>query len=115
VQRTSMVRPPAGLLAVVVAAGSAGLFATYWDDAWHTDLGRDQAFIPPYLLLYGSMAVIGAVVAAWGLVALRRGRSLAATRCCGAPRTCWPSSAAWPCWWASWPAPGARDGPSPTS
>jgi hypothetical protein len=63
---------PAGLLALVVA-GSAGLFATYWDDAWHTDLGRDQATIPPHLLLYASMATIGAVVAAWGLSALRRG------------------------------------------
>jgi hypothetical protein len=41
---------PAGLLAVVVA-GSAGLFATFWDDAWHTDLGRDQATIPPHLWL----------------------------------------------------------------
>jgi hypothetical protein len=55
----------AGLLAVVVVAGSAGLFATFWDDAWHTDLGRDQATIPPHLLLYASMATIGAVVAAW--------------------------------------------------
>jgi len=69
---------PAGLLAVVVVAGSAGLFATFWDDAWHTDLGRDQATIPPHLLLYASMGVIGAVVAAWGLVALRRTRSLPA-------------------------------------
>jgi hypothetical protein len=63
---------------VVVVAGSAGLFATFWDDAWHTDLGRDQATIPPHLLLYASMATIGAVVAAWGLSALRRDRSPAA-------------------------------------
>jgi hypothetical protein len=74
----SIARPPAGLLALVVAAGSAGLFATYWDDAWHTDLGRDQATIPPHLLLYGSMAVIGRIVTAWGLLALRRSHSLAA-------------------------------------
>jgi hypothetical protein len=80
---------PAGLLAVVVA-GSSGLFATFWDDAWHTDLGRDQATIPPHLLLYASMATIGAVVAAWGLSARRRSRSLAAVlrqpRCCWLPR-----------------------------
>jgi hypothetical protein len=57
---------------------NATLFATYWDDAWHTDLGRDQATIPPHLLLYGSVAVIGAVVAAWGLSGLRRSHSLAA-------------------------------------
>jgi hypothetical protein len=62
----------------VVVAGSAGLFATFWDDAWHTDLGRDQATIPPHLLLYASMATIGAVVAAWGLSALRRDWSPAA-------------------------------------
>jgi hypothetical protein len=55
----SIARPPAGLLALVVAAGSASLFATYWDDAWHTDLGRGGATIPPDLLLYGSMAIIG--------------------------------------------------------
>jgi hypothetical protein len=61
-----------------VVVGAAGLFATYWDDAWHTDLGRDDATIPPHLLLYGSVAVIGMVVAAWGLAALRRGRSLLA-------------------------------------
>jgi hypothetical protein len=69
---------PAGPLVLVVVAGSTSLFATFWDDAWHTDLGRDQALIPPHLLLYGSMALIGAVVVAWGLVALRRSRSLAA-------------------------------------
>ena len=34
-QRAGMVRLPAGVLTVVVA-GSASLFATFWDDAWHT-------------------------------------------------------------------------------
>jgi hypothetical protein len=43
-------------------AGAAGLFGTFWYDAWHTDLGRDQATIPPHLLLYASMATIGAVI-----------------------------------------------------
>src|SRR4029450_10790660 len=66
---------PAGLLALVVAAGSAGLFATFRGDAGHTGRGGDQATIPPHLLLYASMATIGAVVAAWGLSALWRDRS----------------------------------------
>jgi hypothetical protein len=69
---------PTRILALVVVAGSASLFATFWDDAWHTDLGRDQATIPPHLLLYGSVAVVGGVVVAWGLSALRRSRSLVA-------------------------------------
>lgn len=68
---------PTRILALVVVAGSASLFATFWDDAWHTDLGRDEATIPPHLLLYGSVAMIGGIVAAWGLSALRRSRSLA--------------------------------------
>jgi hypothetical protein len=69
---------PGILLLLVVLAGAAALFATYWDDAWHTDLGRDSATIPPHLLLYGSVAVLGAVVVAWGLTALQRTRSLPA-------------------------------------
>src|SRR4029453_3718395 len=79
---------PAVLLMVVVAAGSASLFATYWDDAWHTDLGRDQATIPPHLLLYGSMAAIGAVVAAWAC--RRYGGAARWPRSCGSPPRCWP-------------------------
>jgi hypothetical protein len=69
---------PTGLLALVAMAGSAGLFATFWDDAWHTDLGRDQATIAPHLLLYGSVGMVGGIVVAWGLSALRRNRSLPA-------------------------------------
>jgi hypothetical protein len=77
-QRRSITPLTPDMLVLVVVAGAAALFATYWDDAWHTDLGRDDATIPPHLLLYGSVAVIGVVVMAWGLAALRRGRSLPA-------------------------------------
>ena len=59
-QRRSITRLAPGMLLLVVVAGAAALFATYWDDAWHTDLGGDSATIPPRLLLYGSVAVIGA-------------------------------------------------------
>jgi hypothetical protein len=62
----------------ITAAGSVSLFATYWDDAWHTDLGRDSALIPPHAMLYGGVAVAGLVVVAWGLRALIRTRSLIA-------------------------------------
>src|SRR5262245_17575526 len=77
-QRRGITPLAPGILLLVVVAGAAALFATYWDDAWHTDLGRDSATIPPHLLLYGSVAVIGVVVVAWGLAALRRTRSLLA-------------------------------------
>ncbi|MEQ4722062.1 hypothetical protein [Nonomuraea sp. B19D2] len=58
-------------------AGIASLFATYWDDAWHTDIGRDDALIPPHLLLYGAVAVAGLAVAVWGAAVVWRARSLA--------------------------------------
>lgn len=64
--------------AFIAAAGMAALFATFWDDAWHTDLGRDSAWIAPHVLLYGAVGVIGLVVAGWGLRELRMLRSLRA-------------------------------------
>jgi hypothetical protein len=64
--------------ALAAAAGAVALFATYWDDAWHTDIGRDTALIPPHLALYGGVAITGLVVVGWALVALVRTRSIRA-------------------------------------
>lgn len=52
---------------VIGAAGLLAIFATYWDEAWHTDIGRDSAWALPHVLLYASVAVVGLGVAAWGL------------------------------------------------
>jgi hypothetical protein len=61
---------PVGLVA---GAGSAvALFATYWDDSWHTDKGRDEFAIAPHLLLYSGVLLASLAVAAWGLLAWRR-------------------------------------------
>lgn len=60
----------------MVAAGLLAIFATYWDEAFHTDVGRDSAWAAPHLLLYGSVAVVGLGVTAWGLLVLTRTRSL---------------------------------------
>ena len=46
--------------------GAAGIFATYWDESWHTDIGRDSFWTPAHLLLYGAMAVVGVSIAVWG-------------------------------------------------
>lgn len=62
--------------ALAAAAGAISLFATYWDDAWHTDIGRDTALIPPHLALYGGVAITGLVVVGWALVVLVRTRSI---------------------------------------
>jgi hypothetical protein len=43
---------------VVAAGGVAAIFGLYWDDAWHTDVGRDTFFSRPHLLLYAGVSVL---------------------------------------------------------
>lgn len=59
-------------------AGAVAVFATYWDEAWHTDVGRDTFWSAPHVLLYGSVAIAGLAVATWGIRALISTRSLSA-------------------------------------
>jgi len=70
---------PVSALWTVVGGGVLGLVATYWDDGWHTEIGRDSALIPPHLLLYVSIGVVGAVLAGWVLTVLWRTRSVRVT------------------------------------
>ena len=63
---------PVGLGLLAGVGSAAALLATYWDDSWHTDKGRDEFAIPPHLLLYGGVLVASLAVAAWGLLAWRR-------------------------------------------
>lgn len=50
---------------VVAVGGALALFGAYWDEAWHTDLGRDAFASPPHLVLYAGVGVMLAVAAAW--------------------------------------------------
>lgn len=50
---------------VALAGGFVGLFGTYWDDAWHTDRGRDAFASPPHLALYAGVLVGLGVVLHW--------------------------------------------------
>ena len=67
--RVGVVPAPLGLAAA--AGATAALVATYWDDSWHTDKGRDEFAIPPHLLLYGGVLVASLAVAAWGVLSWR--------------------------------------------
>ncbi len=53
--------------AFMVACFALSLAGVYWDDAWHTDRGRDTLLSPPHVLLYAGVA--GAVLVAlwWAL------------------------------------------------
>ena len=50
---------------VLLAAtgGVAALVGGYWDDAWHTDRGRDSLFAAPHLVLYTGVLVATLAVA----------------------------------------------------
>lgn len=69
---------PAGLALLIGVAGVLAIFATYWDEAWHTDIGRDTFWAAPHLLLYGAIAVVGLSIAGWGIAQLVVARSLRA-------------------------------------
>lgn len=61
---------------MICLGGTLGIFATYWDDAWHTDEGRDSFWTIPHLLLYGAMALVGLATIGWGLRVSSSTRSL---------------------------------------
>lgn len=74
---------PVGLGLVAAVGAVMALAATYWDDAWHTDKGRDEFAIPPHVLLYGGVLITSLAVLLWALTrwrsaGLRNVRSLAA-------------------------------------
>ncbi|MCI0156519.1 hypothetical protein KNO15_07395 [Leifsonia shinshuensis] len=61
---------------IIVGASGLGLASAYWDDSWHSTLGRDSPLIPPHLLLYASIATVGVSLGLWALRVLRDTRSL---------------------------------------
>jgi hypothetical protein len=75
--------PPALLIPILLGATLA-LAGGYWDDAWHTERGRDQFLIAPHLAIYGGVFLAGGALGLWlavvirsyGLHAVRRQRPL---------------------------------------
>ncbi len=59
------------LVALPLAGFVLAVFGTYWDDAWHTEEGRDTFFIAPHLVLYAGIAMTGAAFSIWALFAAR--------------------------------------------
>ena len=60
--------------AVTLLSSLLALWGTYWDDAWHTDIGRDTFWSPPHLFLFGGVAIAGIGVALHALQELRSPR-----------------------------------------
>ena len=71
---------PGWLVPPMLAASLLALAGGYWDDAWHTERGRDAFLIAPHLAIYGGVALVGAALSAWGALAIHRSGLRAATR-----------------------------------
>lgn len=67
---------PAPLALLAIAGFLAAITGTYWDDAWHTETGRDSFLIPPHVALYAGIGLSGAALVAWAIVARERGAAL---------------------------------------
>lgn len=61
------------------AGAISALAGGYWDDAWHTERGRDEFFIAPHIAIFAGIALAGAAASLWALLAVRR-HGVAATR-----------------------------------
>lgn len=61
--------PP--LVAFALIGFILALFGTYWDDAWHTEEGRDSFFIAPHLVLYAGISLTGGALGIWALLVAR--------------------------------------------
>lgn len=65
---------PTWLLWAALGGATAALVGGYWDDAWHTERGRDSFFIAPHIAIYAGVTLTGAALAMWVLrAALERG------------------------------------------
>ena len=65
-------RAPLSLILLAFAGAASALFGGYWDDAWHTDRGRDEFLIAPHIAIYAGIAVAGGALTLWALVVARR-------------------------------------------
>jgi hypothetical protein len=69
---TRDLRAPLPLLTVAFAGAMAALAGGYWDDAWHTEHGRDEFFIAPHIAIYAGIAIAGTALGGWALLVARR-------------------------------------------
>ena len=69
---TATARAPLVLVLVAYAGAASALIGGYWDDAWHTERGRDDFFIAPHIAIYAGIALAGASLTLWALLVARR-------------------------------------------
>ena len=63
---------PLRLLPLLGIGAVLALGGGLWDDAWHTERGRDSFFIAPHLAVYGGVTIVGSGIGLWLLFEARR-------------------------------------------
>jgi hypothetical protein len=63
--------PPFPLVALALSGFVLALFGTYWDDAWHTEKGRDTVLAAPHIALYAGISLAGAAITGWAALVAR--------------------------------------------
>ena len=71
---------PLGVIAIAFFGAMSALAGGYWDDAWHTERGRDEFFIAPHVAIYAGITTAGAALSLWAFLAARNGGLAAVTR-----------------------------------
>ena len=64
---------------IAMVGSLLAMVGTYWDDAWHTDRGRDTFLAPPHVVLYAGAGIL-AVVLVWSLVSAAVAAGVGAVR-----------------------------------
>lgn len=72
VRRTSSPAAPPWVFVLAIGGALSALAGGYWDDAWHTERGRDAFFIAPHVAIYAGIAAVGGALAAWAMLVARR-------------------------------------------
>lgn len=61
------------MAAIALMGAMVALAGGVWDDAWHTDRGRDSFLIAPHIALYAGVSLIGGALTLWLAREIRAG------------------------------------------
>src|SRR5436190_17105469 len=62
---------PPWLVPLFLLGATAAIAGGYWDDAWHTERGRDSFLIAPHIAIYGGVMVAGVALELWAFLFIR--------------------------------------------
>ena len=71
---------PPTVVATALSGATLALAGGYWDDAWHTERGRDEFLIAPHIAIYGGVMLVGVALAFAVLLSARERGIMGALR-----------------------------------